>query len=439
MTLSTQRRQIVLAIGTEGVFTAAALSASNAKMVVFEPVIEYDIAEHERRPSRVSLGSLASVKGKQMARVTFSCDIRGSGTAGVAPSIGKAIRCCGFSETANTGSAAIGTVVKDPKSTGSGAAPALAGTYTGTKSGRLEIQITEVVTDTEITILATFYPGDGSAPSTDSFTQDSSSAVELAGVADGVTFDFGDPDNSTAGYVAGDRYVASLTSDQEISVQYDPISTSIPCADIALNQDGRLHKLHSCRGTFTLEFPEAGAPGRINFEFTGVPANTGTTSDSSAGLLDASPITGVGYEETVPPAFKGVTATLHSGTPACFNSLSIDIGNTIAEVPCATATAGMSAARITARNVTGEIDPEAKLFATKNWHTGLFAGTAGNFIAVAGSTAGNIFRIDAPRVQISEVSDEDRDGITVDALALRFCEPEYDSGGDYAEISLTFL
>lgn len=39
------------------------------------------------------------IKGKRLGKCSFSCDLRGSGTAGTAPDFGKVLKACGFSET----------------------------------------------------------------------------------------------------------------------------------------------------------------------------------------------------------------------------------------------------------------------------------------------------------------------------------------------------
>ncbi|MCK9324722.1 MAG: phage tail tube protein [Bacteroidales bacterium] len=68
----------------------------------------------ERGVSLKSLSPKNAVLGKRWCEVTFSCELKGSGTAGTAPRIGDLLQACGFSEGADVGS----SVVYAPASTG---------------------------------------------------------------------------------------------------------------------------------------------------------------------------------------------------------------------------------------------------------------------------------------------------------------------------------
>jgi hypothetical protein len=54
---------------------------------------------NDRAAVRVGLGKLQAVYGGQLKRITFECEVKGSGTAGTAPEIGPLIEACGFEET----------------------------------------------------------------------------------------------------------------------------------------------------------------------------------------------------------------------------------------------------------------------------------------------------------------------------------------------------
>lgn len=53
----------------------------------------------ERGAVRQSIGELQSIFGGTLARISFECEVKGSGTAGVAPEIGPLLEACGLEET----------------------------------------------------------------------------------------------------------------------------------------------------------------------------------------------------------------------------------------------------------------------------------------------------------------------------------------------------
>ena len=59
-----------------------------------------EIIDAVRRPANIaSLSRVSSVAGSKQAEVTFSIELKGSGTAGVAPRIGALLKSCSFGET----------------------------------------------------------------------------------------------------------------------------------------------------------------------------------------------------------------------------------------------------------------------------------------------------------------------------------------------------
>jgi hypothetical protein len=53
----------------------------------------------DRASVRAGLGATQMVYGGTLKRITFECEVKGSGTAGTAPEIGPLIEACGFEET----------------------------------------------------------------------------------------------------------------------------------------------------------------------------------------------------------------------------------------------------------------------------------------------------------------------------------------------------
>jgi hypothetical protein len=56
---------------------------------------------------RSNISAVAPVVGKRFVEVQFTCELKGSGTAGVAPRIGDLIEACAFSEVASVGSSVV--------------------------------------------------------------------------------------------------------------------------------------------------------------------------------------------------------------------------------------------------------------------------------------------------------------------------------------------
>lgn len=54
---------------------------------------------NDRGAIRASIGQLQSVPGGQLKRLTYKCEVKGSGAAGTAPEIGPLLRACGMAET----------------------------------------------------------------------------------------------------------------------------------------------------------------------------------------------------------------------------------------------------------------------------------------------------------------------------------------------------
>jgi hypothetical protein len=433
MALEDRLRQLSVAIGTEGTKPtwSSVETAGNSDVLLYEPRFQDNTEFAERAPFRAQIGMLASVPTTKTGTVTFTAELKGSGTAGTAPQIGKLLRACGTKQTINSGTAVIGAVTR-VVGTGTGVVPVLTGTYTGTKSGRLELLITDVVTDTSIDIQATFYPGDGTAPSTDLFSQTSASAVALTGVAAGVSFDFGDPSSATTGYVVGDRFVSKLTSDTQVDVEYTPADNTSggdlhPVVDLSFNVGGRIQRLYSCRGTFSIT-GEVGNFATIEFTMSGVIDDT----------IDQALLTGIDYGDVVPVPFMNLTNVAVLGVDGCFSAISVDIGNEVVPRTCAGAESGVESFRIVSRSATASADPEATLVATHDVYGKLRDGSTGVFSFTLGSTAGNIIEFEAPIAQISAIGDEGREGIAVDAITMNLCQPTSSGTGEFGEFTLRF-
>ncbi len=423
MAVSLTRRRVITALaGTEGgPFAAGSLAAANAKALLYNCNLELDVEQFQRKPNRVSIGALPSLPGKRFAKVTFDVEVKGSGVAGSAPSWGRLVKACGFSETINTGTAAVSAVTEAPANTGTGTGdlPVITGTFTGTKSGIYRFTIISIIANTSCVLHSEFFPADGTAITASVVT------VNATPVSIGQGLSVNNTPTNTTGWRAGDEFFMTATSSSQVDVTYKPISDSIDCLDLGYYADGRIFRIHSARGNLKGKF-EDGQPGMFSFEFMGV-------YDSVA---DGSLLSGIAYEDLAPPQFMGVTATLFSATPQHFTNFEFDMGNKVVPRPSALAASGIAAFRISEREATAKIDTEANTIATFNPFSKLLDGTTGNLSLLVGSTSGNKVTITSPRVQIAKHTEGDREGITLDELDLKLGEPEYDAGGDYSEISI---
>lgn len=101
MPLIEARTQVAAKIeSVEG--TAETLSASDAFLaanVKFTP----NIAMGERKNVSSSLSPWTSIPGARSAKLEFDVELKGSGTAGTAPALGKLLKACGFGETVVSG------------------------------------------------------------------------------------------------------------------------------------------------------------------------------------------------------------------------------------------------------------------------------------------------------------------------------------------------
>lgn len=97
MPLLTQRVQLAAKIETvEG--AAETLAAADV-LLVGNPTFKPEIASTDRAQLSSSLSRFGAVPGLRSAAIEFDVELKGSGTAGTAPSVGKLMRACGFGET----------------------------------------------------------------------------------------------------------------------------------------------------------------------------------------------------------------------------------------------------------------------------------------------------------------------------------------------------
>lgn len=75
-------------------------TAADDAILAMSPQLSFEGLRMNERPSaRANLNQIQQVYGGALARLSFSCELKGSGTAGTAPEIGSLLKACAMSET----------------------------------------------------------------------------------------------------------------------------------------------------------------------------------------------------------------------------------------------------------------------------------------------------------------------------------------------------
>lgn len=91
--------RVQVAAKLESVEGTAETLANTDAFLVFAPTADPTVERYKRDPARESLGQLESLPGAREGRISFTCELAGSGTAGTPPYWGKLMKACGCSET----------------------------------------------------------------------------------------------------------------------------------------------------------------------------------------------------------------------------------------------------------------------------------------------------------------------------------------------------
>ena len=207
------------------------------------------------------------------------------------------------------------------------------------------------------------------------------------------------------------------------SVTYAPVSSNFSSVTIHYNIDGVRHKVTGARGTFVLNANVGEIP-TIDFTFTGI-----------YNAPDDSALPSVTYADQVAPLiFKnGNTDTFELLSYAgCLQSVTFDIGNNLVYRDLIGCTKEVL---ITDRAATGTVVQEMISIATKDYFTAALTDqSVGNLTFQHGTTAGNIIDFASTRVDISDVSYSDQDGIAM--INIPYTAVPSTSGND--EFSLVY-
>jgi hypothetical protein len=354
--LSRRRQIAVKTEAQEGV--AEAVSAVDAKLLVYDPKASFDTEMFERNPARRSFSPLGKIPGKRPAGLSYRLELRGSGSAAVLPEWAKVFGACGL-EAGELKSMGIGAVTGGPF------------LHTEFISGGTSGAVGLVVIKT-----ANGSPSMYFVPITGTFQ----SGETITGASSGAT---------------------SVISSAPVSAGFilHPVSDEIPSVTQGLYEDGMRKLIKGSRGKAKISL-KSGEPVMADFEFQGV----------EAGVTDEAMLEDIAHETTKPPVFLNALFTV-DGFAARIEAMELDLANTLVSRDDVNDAKGILSFAITSRNYQGSFNPEMVKAVEHDFHTKMFSGQEMTVDFTVGSVAGNKFRFYIPRAQYVKVEDEERDGL----------------------------
>lgn len=214
----------------------------------------------------------------------------------------------------------------------------------------------------------------------------------------------------------------SETNTAGTSSVYAPVSTSFESVTIYHNVDGVLHKLTGCRGTVEFSFTAGQIP-VMKFKMIGI---YNAPTDTALPTVDYS-----GFQTPLACNTTNTTAFQFFSYSAVLQSLSLNMSNSVNYRTLI----GSEYVQITDRKVEGTAVFEAPTIASKDFFSAAIGTTLGNLTITHGTTAGNKFKVDSTRVDITQPTYTDDNGVVM--LSVPFVAVPSSSGND--EISLTVL
>lgn len=208
------------------------------------------------------------------------------------------------------------------------------------------------------------------------------------------------------------------------NVSYEPVSKGVESATLYFYRDGELHKMLGARGTFSFGLSAKGIP-MLSFNFTG---------------LYTRPVTVV-MPTFVTTAFKVPLPVTKDNTPtfsvlghnAIASDISFDMGLSVTPRNLV----GLQEVIIKDRNVSGSLSIDAPDISTKNFYTDVESHngvTTGPLQVVHGVTTGNIVQLDAPKIQLTNISHSESDGVLQYQMATQYIPTDAEDD----EVKLTF-
>lgn len=367
MALRTKNSLLLAKIETTTGVDAVPVAGTDAVLVEGTPKISFNPNVTQTNEAGGSLDPQAPIVGGILATVEFDVWVKGSGSAGTAPEYGRLLRACGWAETL------LATAVPVA------AEACAAGGST-----------TTAVLGASASSTAQQYRG---------------MPVDFTGTVAGSAFiaDYTAGKVATLTDILGGSVVATTNYQIPACIRYAPASTSIPSLTLYVYIDGVLWRFAGARGTTSFTFT-SGGPGKITFRFSAM----------YLGKEDAA-VPVATFDATRPPIWKGGKALLNRFA-AAMSSLSFDTGAQLQNPDNPNASEGYDPAEITARNITGSVDPLLYLVATHDAMADFRAGTPRVFHARYGTVAGNRVGVTLPAAQATNVQPGDKNGLASEGV-----------------------
>lgn len=381
-----KKRQVVLfgiesTIGQDPNLTAAA----NAIKVEDPSWANEETSMIERSVVKNNMSPEQQVYGGGLKTVTFSTEVKGSGTAGTAPEIGPLYRCAGMGETVVGGTSVTYALVS-----------------TSREYGTL------------------YYYEDGMLRKLHGCQVDMSLKMEAGGkimiewTITGHQMTYGTAQSATATTIVIDANASGV--DDTYNGQYIEIisGTGVSATLVAITD-------------------YAGATNTV----TVASWPNGTPDNTSVYAIHSDPIdvavVSPTYDSAVPVALKGVPLTIGAYS-AAIASLELNLGNEISKPKDIVSPDGFGRLEIIGRDPAGSFDPAVTLRATKDWENEFRTGQQQAIdTGLIGNVGGNIFRLQVPKSYYREIGSGDREGIATYEISYG---STYNSGDD--EISLAY-
>lgn len=398
------RVAVLLAVieGSEGVFQSP--SASTDAILVEAPDISFNPQNSQTDEVTASLDPRTPVVGGMQCQLTFRSYLKGQGVPGIGPEIDNLLKAAGFGETLTKTDYTAATISITGTNTVADSANGLALFTVGTvltMIGSLNNAQRELLVSTSAAGSLGVTNIDGSAPALVNESAGASITLRrgVAGVAatagTGTTFTAQSPwaatlqlyrgmpvlisgnpalaafasiRDYTTGRVADlcDTFNPVLSTSSKVSIPanalYLPISTGIPSLSMEFYRDGVRYQFKGQRGTVAFDWT-AGGTIIANWTFSGMfHAKTDT----------ALPVPT--YDATRPGAWKGSYYSINR-VAAALSRFSLNGGMQLVYPPDPNASEGFTAATATARRMTGSLDPNETLIATRDLLAAFRAGT----------------------------------------------------------------
>ena len=352
-------------------------SAATDAFRVENPTIDFNPNIVETDETTGSLDSEAPIIGGMTASIGWDVFLKGSGDVATPPDWGELMKACAFAE------------VITAATPGAPEAAVAGGTTTSVVLG-------------------------ASAVSTDQIYR--GMPLDLTGAVVASTF-IADYDGATKTATVTDTLPGApgITTNWQIpaNILYRPASINVPSHTVYVYMDGIRYRFVGVRGSVRLVWG-AGGPARMTFAMSGL----FLAKDDQAVPVQT-------VDSTIKPIWRN-GKMLVNRVASGLAELSLDAGVGLTNPPNPNAVEGFDPAESIRRNMTGSMDPNETLVATRDIMTDFRGGTPQILHAVIGTAVGNRAGLTIPAATYRNQTPGNRDGVA--SVTVPFSAAGQDSG-----------